>query len=416
MADEALKTRLNNAAASGERAIFTSADIIPAVWIRDLALAEKGHPKGLSIKGATIQGRLDFEDCTLPRPLFLSACTIADGITLDRARAVVLGFQDCPLIGGIEGGRLKVDNSLFLRRSTIKGRVFLIGAKIGGALSLIAATLDGGAGDALIADRLEVKGGLFLRDGFSAKGVVDLNHATIGVLVDEAACWPDLILTGLTYDSIGLASPQTAEERLQWLGRRQNTEKFDPQPYEHLAKVLKAAGHAGEARRILIEKERDYARRKRQAAGTVTQWAHVIWLGLMDKLTRHGYEPWRVLPYVLTVWMLGWAIYSDADRHYAMVPAKERVYMSEKYQEGALPPQYPRFNAFIYSADVFFPFVDLHQESEWRPATEKVRKVQSDFDAHIGWIAKLYTWVHIALGWFLSGIGVAAVTGLVKRD
>jgi hypothetical protein len=81
-----------------------------------------------------------------------------------------------------------------------------------------------------------------------------------------------------------------------------------------------------------------------------------------------------------------------------------------------LPPQYPRFNAFIHSADVLFPFVDLHQESEWRPATEKVRKNQSEFDTHIGWIAKVYTWVHIALGWFLRGIGVAAVTGLAKRD
>ncbi|CUW40410.1 protein of unknown function [Magnetospirillum sp. XM-1] len=218
-------------------------------------------------------------------------------------------------------------------------------------------------------------------------------------MVDEAACWPDLILTGLTYDSIGHGSPQTAEERLVWLGRRQNTEKFDPQPYEQLAKVLKATGHAGEARRILIEKERDYARRKRQAAGTGPQWLHVIWLWLMDKLTRHGYEPWRVLPYVLAVWALGWGIYSDTDRHFAMVPAKERVYMSEKYQEGALPPQYPRFNAFIYSVDVFFPFVDLHQESEWRPATEKVRKDQSEFYAHNGWIAKVYTWIHIALGW-----------------
>jgi len=77
---------------------------------------------------------------------------------------------------------------------------------------------------------------------------------------------------------------------------------------------------------------------------------------------------------------------------------------------------YPRFNAAIYSADVFFPFVDLHQETEWRPATERVRPDQTDFDVSFGVIAKVYTWLHIALGWFLSGIGVATVTDLVKRD
>ncbi|CUW40411.1 protein of unknown function [Magnetospirillum sp. XM-1] len=138
-----------------------------------MALAEKGPPKGLRITGATIQGRLDFEGCTLPRPLLLGACTIADGITLRRATAMDLGFQVCPLIGGIEGGGLKVDNDLFLRRSTITGRVFLAGAKIGGNLECNGATLDGGEGNAMNADRLEVKGGVFLRDGFSAKGVAD---------------------------------------------------------------------------------------------------------------------------------------------------------------------------------------------------------------------------------------------------
>lgn len=36
--------------------------------------------------------------------------------------------------------------------------------------------------------------------------------------------------------------------------------------------------------------------------------------------------------------------------------------------------------------------------------------------ANLGELAKIYTWIHIALGWFLSGIGVAAITSLVKRE
>lgn len=412
MSDEALKLRFNQAVDSGEWVQFDRNDVIPAAWIRSVALAEHGHPKGLRIIGATIQGNLDFEDCTIPRPVGLVECIIAGNINLHRANGNVLGFFSCPLIGSIGANRLELSRSLFLHKSTIRGALKLIGARVGGDLRLNGATLDGG----LDADRLEVRGGLFLCDGFSANGRVSLDHAKIEILNDDAAGWSNLILSGLIYGSFGHESPHTAEERLQWLGRRQNTEKFDPQPYEQLAKVLKESGHNGGARRILIEKERDYARRMRQAARTEFQWLHVIWLGLMDKLTRHGYEPWRVLPHILIVWALGWGIFAFADLHDAMVPAKERVYLDEKYKDGSLPPQYPRFNAFIYSADVFFPFVDLHQESEWRPATEKVNGRQTGVHVLTGVIAKVYTWIHIILGWFLSGIGVAAVTGLVKRD
>jgi hypothetical protein len=302
----------------------------------------------------------------------------------------------------------------------VKGGLLLVGAKIGGDLSLVGTSIEAERGmNSLKADRLEVGGGLFLRGNFSTIGIVDLSHAKVAILLDVESCWPrkgELILSGFTYGALGPRAPQTAAARKRWLDLRKDVRRFDPQPYEQLAKVLKASGHASEARQILIEKERDYARRKRRAAKTPFQWLGVVWLGLMDKLTRHGYEPWRVLPYLAFFCCLGWGVYADADRHHAMVPAKERVYMSDDYQDGKLPPQYPRLNAFIYSADVFFPFVDLHQEGEWRPATEKVHSAQTDFDVSIGSIAKVYTWIHIALGWFLSAIGVAAVTGLIKRE
>ena len=380
----------------------------------------------------------------------------------------MLSFQKCPMIGGIEAGSLRTTGTMFLRHSAITGRVFLGGAEIGGNVECDDTTLEGTDGDALIAHRLTVTGDLFLRDGFSAKGAVrllgariggdvdcsgatlagsngralatdrmtvtgglflregfsatgkiDFGHATVGVLFDDAASWPShgqLHLSGFIYESLGPASPFRAQERLEWLSRRQDRGTFDPQPYEQLAKVLKAQGHGSDARAVLIAKERDDLRSKRAGAKSIGDWFGTGWLMLMDRLARFGYEPWRVLPYAALFWAVGWVVFNDAERHHAMVPAKERVYMDPKYQTGGLPPEYPRFNAAIYSADVFFPFVDLHQETEWRPATERVRPDQTDFDVSFGVIAKVYTWLHIALGWFLSGIGVATVTDLVKRD
>ncbi|ARJ65333.1 hypothetical protein WV31_06540 [Magnetospirillum sp. ME-1] len=401
MADEALKRRLEDAAATGKWATFTSDDVIPAAWIRDFALAENGHPRGLRIKGATIQGRLDFEDCTLPRPLWLSACAIADGIVLLRAKAVVLGFYDCPLIGGIEGGDFKVDNSLFLRGSTIKGRVFLIGAKIGGDLDCVGVTLDGGRGGAFEGEHLEIKDGMFLRDGFSAKGVVNLSHARIGVLVDEAACWPDLILSGMTYDSIGPESPQTAEDRLRWLGRRKNTDKFDPQPYEHLAKVLKATGHDGEARKILVAKENERLRKGEMG------WLHRLLWAMYGAISGYGYRRFRPLIWMAVIIALGGGVFHWAKGEGVMVPAKERVYIWMADKKVHQPPsQYPRLNPLIYSADLFLPFVDLAQDSYWMP---------SSVGKWGRWVT-FYMWGHIAMGWIVSALFVAGVTGLVKRE
>jgi len=84
MADLSIEDRVKQAARTGETESFTKDEHIPAAWIVDFATRPEGdanaHPKGLRIRGATIDGRLDFEDRTLPRPLFLNKCNITDGI------------------------------------------------------------------------------------------------------------------------------------------------------------------------------------------------------------------------------------------------------------------------------------------------------------------------------------------------
>ncbi len=166
--------KVRRAAKLGEFAIFTPGETIPASLIVELACCAEGdssvHAKGVRIKDATIEGQLDFEDRTLTRPLILVGCAIAAGICLDRSRAAVLSFVDCPEIGGIAANSLVTEASLFLRGSKVTGRVSLVGARIDGALDCDGATLDGNGGNALDGDGLHVAGGLFLRGGFFATG------------------------------------------------------------------------------------------------------------------------------------------------------------------------------------------------------------------------------------------------------
>jgi len=67
---------------------------------------------------------------------------------------------------------------------------------------------------------------------------------------------------------------------------------------------------------------------------------------------------------------------------------------------------YPRFNAFVYSADTLLPIVSLEMQGFWIP----------DERSWPGWRARVYLWVHICLGWALSLLAVAGFSGLVKSD
>ena len=68
---------------------------------------------------------------------------------------------------------------------------------------------------------------------------------------------------------------------------------------------------------------------------------------------------------------------------------------------------YPAFNPIIYSVDTLLPIVDLEMQGAWIP------------DARASWWgigARVYLWLHIALGWFFSLLAVAGFSGLIKPE
>ena len=67
---------------------------------------------------------------------------------------------------------------------------------------------------------------------------------------------------------------------------------------------------------------------------------------------------------------------------------------------------YPKFNAFIYSADVLLPVVSLEMQSYWLP----------DDQSPFGVIARWYLWIQIIAGWALTLLAVAGFSGMIKQD
>ena len=78
--------------------------------------------------------------------------------------------------------------------------------------------------------------------------------------------------------------------------------------------------------------------------------------------------------------------------------------------------EYQTFNAFIYSLDAFIPIVNLHQQNYWLPDTNKGRILKIlGIQTRWGSLLRIYLWVHICLGWIITSLWVAGLTGLVRR-
>lgn len=182
----------------------------------------------LRLKGARIEGKLDFEAATLHGTLELTGCHISEVVNLEQATAPAIYLKDCYL-AGLTASQLHTVNNLFLTGSTcdfaellgaqiegqlslvgatfpgedariptlaldgisvgadaffdgmtVTGSTHLIGAKIDGQLRFGGATMNCRGGFALRAMELQSPEDVFFGEGFSADGAVELTGANIG--------------------------------------------------------------------------------------------------------------------------------------------------------------------------------------------------------------------------------------------
>ncbi len=308
------------------------------------------------------------------------------GNTLDCRAAKLHNLGEVAL----NASGLTTKGNVFLREGfEAEGEVRLLDAVIGNTLDFSGAKLRNPEKWVLVCERSEVSGALFWT-GVSSDGKIDLVHLRVGQLVDDEKSWPlagRLWLDGFEYGAFASSSPQTADTRLRWL-RLQPMDPFLPRPYEQLARALRAMGHDQDARAVLIAKQKDRCRFARLSRAAKT------WSRFLGFTIRHGYAPWRAFWFIAFFLLLGWAVFLYASELGIMQPLKE----------GVSQPLQP----FMYSADVFFPFLDLHQEKHWLPDPDRAPPW--------GFIIRWYLWFHIVMGWVFSTLAVAAFTGLVRKD
>ena len=317
---------------------------------------------------------------------------------------------------------MEVRGSVFLRDNfSAKGAVWLMGANIGRDLICSGGKFYNPNKDALVAEKAEIKGMLSWGKGTTGAGTVTLEGSKVGILADDLASWKPPVKVRLNGFSYGqFANPGDIQSRIEWLANRPKDVPFSPQPYEQAAKVLFGMGRDNDARAILLAKEQELSKH-----GKWKWWQKPLrWL--WGKLAGYGYEPARTFVSMLVVVAIGWGVFHCADDYGRMVPHQPVVLANPDYnaemavatgsgecRDGPKPtevvtrlfPDYPEFNALVYSADVFIPFFALHQEPYWFPARAK--------DGGFPWVT-LWYWIEIVAGWILTSLFLLSVTGILR--
>ena len=420
----------------------------------------------VALKGARIEGDLVFDGASLANPG--EVCIAAERISV-RGGTLFRGARldgELILSGGRIGGHLDlvgatierpdafaveansvtVGGDVALRHATMTGSFDLQTARVGGDLDLSGAKLSAPGGMALNLDRTKVLAAFFLRQGARIEGTLSLAGAELGAILDEPASWPatdDLVLNRCLYGAL-LGAATDAPLRLDWLARQTPSrwgEDFWPQPYEHLAKVLREMGHDDDARSVLMEKER-LSRRARRAR-TENPLSRALMLvndSFLGLTTGYGRMPLLALVWMFVLWALGAMLYTHLEtvgalRPYSAVilrspewvlcsvPQGERLFMVSLGVERdglALAGQtqmacylqqpeanaFPKFNAPMLSAEAIIPGLGVGQKDIWSPDTR----------TPIGYFGKWFAYFQTLAGLALGLLAVAGFSGIVKSN
>jgi len=375
--------------------------------------------EGWFMRGATCHG-----------VTFLHSATVGAGFVMDNAT-----LQSCPGESrALDLTRARIDGFIrFFGEAAIEGALVLDHARVEGEAVLCPISPTGGRSNrlALSARHLTISRLVMPREGMA--GVVDLRDARIGTLVDHCDGWPRpvergltplgnrMLLDGLIYDRIddlrgGSSNDNRSvvEDRIRWLlsqPREDIVDHFKPQPWQQLAKVMRAAGYIDEAREVEIEARNRY----RWSKGA--KWPDKLFGFLAYHLSHYGRSPVVSLSWSLGIVLACTLIFHNVaqpqqqwDPRAADTFAPDVEVFSPIYTGTANKGAYPEFNALAYSLDVFVPILDLGMEEFWRPNTAHW---SGSFPT--GWALFGVTVIERVMGAVLVALTIIGLTGLLRR-
>lgn len=161
--------------------------VIRASFLRFLMLGgEEGcrpHEKGIRITGAWITETLDLEACHVFRDIGLIDCHF-EATPILRAAIINRLFLDGSRLPGLEAERLEARGGVYLRGAQVQGEVNIAQSRLGGNLECDGATIRTPSGHAIDAAAIELRN-LLLR-GATVRGGITVSGARISADLDCA--------------------------------------------------------------------------------------------------------------------------------------------------------------------------------------------------------------------------------------
>lgn len=178
--------------------------------------ADSGRLRSVKLRGARITGPLDLEARRLLCPLQLRDCYFEEPINLNDAQARSIRLRGC-CIPGLSADGLRTTGSVELDYGfTARGEVRMLGAHIGGCLSVRQAMLSNEQGRSLTLDAVIVDQNIYGDQNLTVRGEVSMIAAHIGghltingaSLTNEnaTALIADSLTVGLSLDCRALAA------------------------------------------------------------------------------------------------------------------------------------------------------------------------------------------------------------------
>ncbi len=292
------------------------------------------------------------------------------------------------------------------------------------------ATEEHGSDIAVSLARARVGGILYFQHNEIGR-VVNLAGAEVARFKDEpsgqGASYP-LRLDGFRYSDFSRHADTRPTERLSWLARRPEELNFNAQPYEQLAHVLGRMGHRSDAQTVLMVKERllraENRRLRAETSGYGPRWL-MMWLS--DMVLRftvgYGYRPGRSVAFAVVL-IAGLAAFYQATWNAGdMTPNAAPILTSQPWiaateshpegpgafwsQPGQAGQDWETFSSLAYAADLVIPLVNFGQEDAWAPSTSRSPL------GRLGWGLR---WLAKGIGWIVTALAAAALTGVIRRD
>lgn len=332
----------------------------------DLRGAEFSNPGGtaLAASGMKIDGALMCQELRADGQVRIGGCTVTGHIHLEGAHLAHSGHT------ALAAHHLQAGASAYLTDGfTARGGVDLARARVEGTLSLNGGRLTGTSGYALSLGHAQLAE-LDLCTAESPQGGVFLNHATVGVLHDDAGTWPTpLSLDGLRYTRI--QNPLPAAKRIPWLCR--DAQGYTPQPFEQLAAAYRTMGQEEQARTVLLAKQRH--------RHSTLPWYARAWGAVQDATVGYGYRPMRAVIWLLALLTAGSTVFS----------------IRRPIRTASVGPS--AYNPVIFTLDHLLPVIDFGQGAAYTPTPDTQ------------WVGYALT----AAGWILATTIATGLTRSVNR-